>query len=135
MSKFDWAKVTMPGSTGGEDDGGKRTGRAPMPSRGGPFGLPIILALILAAAVVYGGYFWCFRRVVVGPGKVLVLLKKDGSKSLDGAQIIIPRAPDAKTQSESYNQWQKKYGDVNGILEQVYPEGTYFGFSPFDYER
>src|SRR5437762_3385642 len=135
MSKFDWAKVTMPSGSGGDDDGGRKTGRAPMPSRGGPFALPSILALILAAAIVYGGYFWCFRRVVVGPGKVLVLLKKDGSRSLPGGQIIVPRAPDAKTDPEAYKQWQKKYGDVNGIMEQVYPEGTYFGFSPFDFER
>ena len=34
-----------------------------------------------------------------------------------------------------YAAWKQQYGDCNGILEQVYPEGTYFGFSPFDYER
>jgi len=133
MSKFDWAKVTMPGSSGG-DEGGHKTGAPPMPSRG-PFGLPIVLALILAAIVVYGGYFWSMRRVKVGPGKVLILMKKDGSNSLPGGQIVIPRAPDPKTNAEGYKQWQKQYGDVNGIMEEVYPEGVYFGFSPFDYER
>ncbi len=34
-----------------------------------------------------------------------------------------------------YDAWEREYGDCNGILEQVYPEGTYFNFSPFDYDR
>ena len=41
-----------------------------------------IATLILAAAVVYGGYFWFIRRVVVGPNEVLVLMKKDGARTL-----------------------------------------------------
>src|SRR5262245_10824981 len=125
MSKFDWAKVTVPSGSGG-DEGGRRTPRPPAPFRG-PGWLPTILAIVLAAGVVYGGYFWLVRRIVVGPGKVLVLLKKDGSKSLEGGQIVIPRSPDPKADPQAYKDWQAKYGDVNGIMEQVFPEGTYFG--------
>jgi regulator of protease activity HflC (stomatin/prohibitin superfamily) len=134
MSKFDWAKVTVPGGSGGGEGGGKRQPRTPMPF-GNSGGWATIVALVLVLGVIYGAYFWIVRRIVVGPGKVLILLKKDGSKSLDGGQIIIPRAPDPKSDAEGYKRWQAKYGDVNGIMEQVYSEGTYFGFSPFDYER
>src|SRR5689334_11281257 len=88
----------------------------------------------LAAVVIYVGYFWIVRRVVVGPGQVLVLLKKNGGHTLPGNQIVIPRAPEEKD-AAAYAQWEKTYGDCNGLLEQVYPEGTYFRFSPFDYER
>jgi hypothetical protein len=94
----------------------------------------LILAA-LAALVLYLGYFWLIRRVVVGPGQVLVLLKKDGSRTLPNHQIVVPRAPDRATDSAGYATWEKTYGDCNGIMEQVYPEGTYFKFSPFDYER
>ncbi len=94
-----------------------------------------LVAVLLGAMVVYGAYFWLVRRVVVGPGQVMVLMKKDGGRSLPGDQIIIPRAPDREKDAAAYADWEKRFGDVNGILEQVYPEGTYFGFSPFDYER
>ena len=93
-----------------------------------------LFVTILALLVIYGAYFWLIRRVVVHRGQVLVLLKKDGSRSLQGNQVIIPRPPDPKD-ATAYAQWEKKYGDGNGILEQVYPEGTYFAFSPWDYER
>src|SRR5205807_6245899 len=45
------------------------------------------------------------------------------------------RPPDPKQDAAAYESWEKEYGNCNGILEQVYPEGTYFGFSPWDYER
>jgi regulator of protease activity HflC (stomatin/prohibitin superfamily) len=93
-----------------------------------------IAALVLAALVIYGAYFWLIRRVVVHQGQVLVLVKKDGSSSLPGDQVIIPRPPDSKD-AAARDTWERKYGDCNGILEQVYLEGTYFGFSPWDYER
>ncbi len=92
-----------------------------------------IIGLVLVIGVVYGLYFWLYRVKVVGPGEVMVLTRKDGSKSLPADQIIIPRPP-ADT-DPAYLQWQKQYGDTNGILEQVYPTGVYFAFSPFDYER
>src|SRR5688572_6952943 len=41
--------------------------------------IPILFAALIAIGIVYGGYFWFVRRVVVGPGEVLVLMKKDGS--------------------------------------------------------
>lgn len=109
------------------------------PASGAPFRaprgiVPTAIAAVLVAAFLYGGYFWFIRRIVVPPGNVLVLLKKNGSRSLQGDQVIVPKAPDAKDQA-AYAEWEKVYGDCNGILEQVYPEGTYFGFSPFDYER
>jgi regulator of protease activity HflC (stomatin/prohibitin superfamily) len=100
--------------------------------------LPVFRALvgvIIAAVVIYGGYFWMLRRIVVEPGKVMVLLKKNGSHSLPGNQIIVPHPPDQKLDPDAYDKWEQEYGDCNGILEQVYLPGTYFGFSPFDYER
>ena len=101
---------------------------------GGRFGgIRALVALALVCAIVYGGYFWFVRRIVVDDGEVLVLLRKDGSKSLPGDQVIIPRPP--KSDSPDYAKWQETYGDCNGIVEQVYLPGTYFGFSPWDYER
>ncbi|HYO10855.1 MAG TPA: SPFH domain-containing protein [Tepidisphaeraceae bacterium] len=94
----------------------------------------ITAALLLGLAIVYAGYFWFVRRVVVGPNEVLVLLKKHGSRSLPGDQVIIPRAPDPKN-AAAFAEWDKTFGDCNGILEQTYSAGTYFRFSPFDYER
>ena len=96
-----------------------------------------LVTLLLGLAVIYGAYFWLIRRVVVHRGQVLVLLKKDGSRSLPKDhkdQVIIPRPPDA-SKAAALAQWEKEYGDCNGILEQVYSEGTYFAFSPWDYER
>ena len=93
----------------------------------------ILTLLGLTLAFGYLVYYWEFRRVVVDQGHVLVLLKKNGSKSLSGDQIIIPKPPSVGT--TEYAEWEKKYKDCNGILEQVWPEGTYFQFSPFDYER
>ena len=90
-----------------------------------------------AAAVAYGVYFWEFRRIVVYPNQVMVLLRKNGTRTLGGDNIIIPRPPDpaAADYAQRKREWDAAYGDCNGILEQVYPEGTYFAFSPFDYER
>ena len=90
--------------------------------------------LVVLLIVGYGVYFWFYKRVVVDPGQVLVLTKKFGDTSLPGDQIIIPRAPADKSSAE-YAEWEKTYGNCNGIMEQVYPEGTYFGFSPWDYDR
>src|SRR5206468_3588329 len=39
------------------------------------------------------------------------------------------------TDAAAYADWEKQYGDCNGIFEQVYPTGVYFAFSPWDYER
>jgi regulator of protease activity HflC (stomatin/prohibitin superfamily) len=130
MSKFDWAKLNGAGGDGGDPP--HRSTPPPLPRRNPWRALPV---LILGLLVIYGGYFWMVRRVVVPAGKVLVLLKKNGSRSLPGDQVIVPRAPDQKIDPAGYQKWESQYGDVNGILEQVYPEGVYFGFSPFDYER
>ena len=120
------------------DSGRGRGGKGPrIPGFQGrrPGKLRIILALVLSAAIIYGGYFWFVRRVVVDADHVLVLMKKNGSRSLPGDQVVIPRMPDRTKNPESYAQWQSKYADVNGIIEEVYLPGTYFRFSPFDYER
>jgi len=93
------------------------------------------IALVLAFIIIYLAYFWCIRREVVSPGEVLVLVKKNGSRSLPGNQIVIPRPPDQAKDPSGYSKWEKEYGDCNGILEQVFLPGTYFSFSPFDYER
>ena len=100
--------------------------RLPLP--GGPF---LLVKLVLALLIIYGAYFWLVRRVVVDPDKVLVLMKKDGDRSLGGDQVVIP---DPKTYPGGPEAWEKVYGDANGIQEAVYLTGTYF-FSPFDYER
>jgi regulator of protease activity HflC (stomatin/prohibitin superfamily) len=114
-------------------------GEPPRPGRPGPGGhsnfARNLVAVVLAAIVIYVAYFWCVRRVVVGPDEVLVVMKKNGSKSLPGDQIIIPRPPDQAKDPQGYAKWDETYGDCNGILEQVYLPGTYFSFSPFDYER
>jgi regulator of protease activity HflC (stomatin/prohibitin superfamily) len=94
-----------------------------------------LLGVALAGVVVYALYFWEVRRVVVPGDHVLVLMKKNGSKSLPEGQLIIPRAPDQAKEPARYADWEKQYGDCNGICEQVAIEGTYVGYSPFDYER
>jgi regulator of protease activity HflC (stomatin/prohibitin superfamily) len=122
----------------GKGKGERQGGPPPLPRRfsafGGQWRMPSLGAILLAVLVLYGAYFWLIRRVVVHQGEVLVVMKKDGSRSLPGDQVIIPRPPDPKNTS-AYDAWKKQYGDCNGIVEQVYPEGTYFGFSPWDYDR
>src|ERR1700722_16917606 len=76
----------------------------------------LIVGLILVIAVGYGLYFWLVRRVVVGTDQVLVLLRKDGSRSLPNDQVIVPSPPPPG--DPAYAQWEKQYGDCNGILEQ-----------------
>jgi regulator of protease activity HflC (stomatin/prohibitin superfamily) len=108
------------------------------PGGGGIFNLVRrLIVAVLVLAIGYGLYVWEVCRVVVEPNHVLVLLKKNGSKTLPGDNIIIPRPPDQNDPeyAQKFQKWQETYGDCNGILEQVYPEGTYFNFSPFDYER
>lgn len=117
-------------SESGGPDTPRRTGG------GGAFGFAPVIALVLVGAVVaYLAYFWFVRRVVIDSGEVLVVLKKYGDRALDGDQVVIPRAPDQKADPTGYLEWNKRYDDVNGIMEQVWLPGVYFGFSPFDYER
>ena len=96
-----------------------------------PMGWIFLLQFALALLVIYGAYFWFVRRYVVDADKVLVLMNKDGDRSLPGDQVIIP---DPKSYPGGAAAWEKAYGDVNGIHEGVYLTGTYF-FSPFDVER
>lgn len=111
-----------------------RTTPPPIPRRYGQFSWTrTLIALGVALVGVYLLYLWFIVRVVVSEGEVLVLMRKDGSRSLPGDQVVIPKAPDPG--SPQYAQWEKEYGDCNGILEEVKKSGTYFGFSPFDYER
>src|SRR5688572_24942123 len=114
------------------NDGGSRPPRIPGQR---PGMLQTLVVLTLALLVLYGGYVWFIKRVVVAPSEVLVLLKKNGSKSLPGDEVIVPRAPDATKDRVAYDRWRERYGDCNGILEETFPAGTYFKFSPFDYER
>jgi regulator of protease activity HflC (stomatin/prohibitin superfamily) len=108
-----------------------------MPGGGKPNWIRKILTVAIVLGIGYSLYVWEVVRVVVYPNQVLVLLKKNGSKSLSGDNIIIPRPPsqDDPQYDSKQKAWEDQYGDCNGILEQVYPEGTYFSFSPFDYER
>jgi hypothetical protein len=71
------------------------------------FGPPVAL-FVLAALIVYAGYFWFVRRVVVDANKVLVVMKKFGTESLPGDQVIIPRAPDQKTDPSGYSEWENR---------------------------
>src|SRR5687767_69226 len=113
------------------DDDEQGNGPPTIPGRGSGGGfdprklnmLPTLVAVVLIGAILYGGYFWFVRRVVVGPDQVLVLLRKDAGKSLPGDQVIIPRPP--KPDSPEYKTWDETYGDCNGIVEQVYLSGTY----------
>jgi len=124
--------VTIGG--GGDGGGANRTTAAPPPPpRGRPWRR--LLTVAVAGALVYGLYVWDVKRVVVPADHVLILMKKDGTRSLPDHQVVIPRPPDANKDPAAYAEWDKTYGDANGICEQVLPEGTYFGFSPFDYER
>jgi hypothetical protein len=94
-----------------------------------------VIPPVLGLVVISLAYFWCFQRVVVGPDDVMVLIKKNGSKALPGDQIIVPTPPDREKDPAGYEKWEHQYGDCNGVLEQVMRPGTYFQFSPFDYER
>jgi regulator of protease activity HflC (stomatin/prohibitin superfamily) len=118
----------------GDDSGGRRP--PPLPPRPPTMPLiPTLIGLALIVAIVYGGYVWFIVRQVVGPGEVLIVIKKNGSKSLPGDQIIIPREPDRTSDPAAWQAWHERWGDYNGIKEEVYPEGTYFNFNPFDFER
>src|SRR4051794_28135213 len=145
MSGFDlyeWIRglrgktATSGGRSGGRGGGGIGTLEGPPrgPQPGAPAWRKIVL-VVLGAAVAYGLYFWEVRRVVVPADHVLVLMKKHGSASLPDGQLIIPRMPDRAKDPARFAEWDKRYGDANGIHEEVWPEGVYFGFSPFDYER
>ena len=48
---------------------------------------------------------------------MLVLLKKDGSRSLPDDQIVIPRPPDQNADPEGYKAWRQRWGDVKRLLE------------------
>ena len=133
------ANYRIPGSPGDADDDADRPlsgARRPPQLPGRSVGLWGMLAFLVAFALVASLlYFWFLVRTVVGSGEVLVLLKKDGSASLPGDQTVIPAPPDEKAAPDKYAEWEKRYGDANGIMEQVYKSGTYFAFGPFDYER
>ena len=76
-----------------------------LPMPGGPW---LIVRVLLALLVIYGAYFWLIRRVVVDPDKVLVLMKKDGDRSLSGDQTVIP---DPKTYPGGATAWEEAFGD------------------------
>src|SRR3712207_4713636 len=75
-----------------------------------------VVKIALALLVIYAAYFWFVRRIVVDTDQVLVLLKKDGSRSLPGDQVVIP---DPSKYPGGREAWQREYGNVNGILEGV----------------
>jgi len=137
----EWVSGLRRKIAGGGGGGGQRPPTTGMsPNSGGGRGRPNsmgkrLVGVALAGVIVYGLYFWEGRRVVVPSDHVLVLMKKNGSKTLPDGQLIIPRPPDRAKEPARYAEWENQYGDTNGICEQVLLEGTYFGYSPFDYER
>src|SRR5438067_6802014 len=97
MTGFNFPNFPRTRNATGDAGGGGGAPRPPRIPRPGP-GMPqTLVTLILALAVVYGGYFWFIRRVVVAPSEVLILLKKDGHRSLPGEEVIVPRMPNAQT--------------------------------------
>src|SRR4051794_25598744 len=52
-----------------------------------------LLAVLLVFVLGSGLSFWEIRGFVVPQNHVLVLMKKNGSRSLTGDQVIIPRPP------------------------------------------
>src|SRR3954454_927325 len=121
MSGFDvyeWVRNlrTKGAPRGGAGGGGRGTMTgAPEPSGQRPAPIRRLIGIGLAFAVAYGVYFWEIRRVVVPADNVLILLKKDGSRSLPDGQVIIPTPPDKAKEPAKYDQWEKEFGDVNGI--------------------
>src|SRR5688500_16079252 len=61
-----------------------------------------LVRLAVAAAIVYGAYFWLVRRQVVDADEVLVLLRKDGDRSLPGDQVVIPNPTDFPGGAEAW---------------------------------
>ena len=99
MSKFKMPKIGGGGGGGGSSEPPRDFERGSFDERrdgsSSPLRLiPIVLAALLAIGIIYAGYFWFIRRIVVGPGEVLVLMKKNGTRSLPDDQVVIPRPPD-----------------------------------------
>src|SRR5688572_33360936 len=137
MSQFNFDRLLnmLRGKSGGPPPH-RRPGEPPPFQRGGGgsgrrFGWGNFVTILLGLAIIYAGYFWFVRRYVVDADEVLVLLKKNGDHSLPGDQVVIPNPAGYPGGAA---EWEKLYDDANGIVEQVYMTGTYFGFSPFDYE-
>src|SRR4051812_41490473 len=124
----------FPRRKSGEGDASNPSQPSPPRIPRGPGKVQTLITLGLALVIIYGGYFWLIRRVSVGSNEVLVLLKKDGWRSLPADEIIIPRMPDREKDPQRYQQWSERYEGCNGIVEEVYRPGVYFKFSPFDYE-
>lgn len=129
------AKFKMPNFGAPDDPGDDFRGRGKPPTPPQRALVPTLVGLVLSLLIIYMGYFWFIKRIVVNSGQVLIVLKKHGTRSLPDDQIVIPKAPDRNTNPDAYAAWDRQYGECNGILEEVFTEGTYFNFSPFDYER
>jgi regulator of protease activity HflC (stomatin/prohibitin superfamily) len=141
MAGFDISRFvqSLRGARGPNGPGGGppplrgRPAQSPQPNGRGPRATWRQLTTVaLGLLVIYAGYFWLVRRYVVESDEVLVLLRKNGSRTIPGDQVVIPAKAGFPGGAQA---WAGAYGDANGILEEVYLTGTYFGFSPFDYER
>src|SRR4051794_3731527 len=117
------AEFPIPGFDRGKDPDERARVRPPIRPPPPPFNRPgmlrAIVSIVLGVAVIYGAYFWFIRRIVVRPTEVLVLLKKNGTRSLPADQIIIPRAPDRAKDAAAYDAWAKQFADCNGIMEET----------------
>src|SRR5687767_1160007 len=98
---------TLGAGRGGRDRPPRGSAWWQQPLPGGKF---LLIKVALALLVIYGAYYWLVRRVVVEPDEVLVLMKKDGGRSLPGDQVVIP---DASSFPGGKDAWEKQYGDAN----------------------
>ena len=121
------------------------------PPRGGPpnwvSALPPfakLIAILPIAVAVFFFYWWFVQRVEVGPGKVLVLVRKVGQDlrtpgPASGEGAVSPGDP-VSTQMVLYPALLESLGErkdstrFKGVMYDVFPEGRYF-FDPFLWER
>jgi regulator of protease activity HflC (stomatin/prohibitin superfamily) len=99
-------------------------------------GLGALLLLVLLGF----GYWWFIQRVDIGPGQILVLIRKVGTDLPASGVAGAANAAEIGQQVVLYPALLKQLGEppdshrYKGILYQPLPEGRYF-FDPFFWER
>jgi len=129
QSESDTFRVKWKGGRGGPPPTGRTWGGY----GGGGWGRKLV-ALALALTIGYLLYFWEVQAGRRRPRARAGLAEEGRQPQPQG------RSDHRSTASQRRHQRVRRLGHrstatANGILEQVYPEGTYFKFGPFDYER